>query len=80
MGVRRQIVAEETVYPAVAVLTRRQADAVHDDEAELATGRPLVVVRRLDAAHAHDPSRLGIDDHAGSSNLLKFAAGMGARL
>ena len=80
MDVARQLVAEEPVDPAVAELAGRQADAVHDDQAELGARGALVVVRGLDAAHALDPPCLWIDDHTGSSNLLKCSADMRATI
>jgi hypothetical protein len=53
----RQVVAAKTIDPAFAKLTRRQTDAVHDDQVERRVGGSLILVRRNDAAHAVDPAR-----------------------
>jgi hypothetical protein len=48
--VRRQCVGEQAIDPRPAVLVRRQADAVHEDQLGQHAARALIAVRRGDLA------------------------------
>ena len=59
--IERQRIHEQPFYPRAAELSRRQADAVHDDQIRLDTRRPRVEIRRSDLPSAAHQSAFDID-------------------
>src|SRR5262249_17377434 len=68
-----QLVQKEAIDPTLAESTRRQADAVNDDQVESRVGRTLVAVRRFDSTDTFEPTGRGVDDHEGMIQLLECA-------
>jgi len=57
VGVGRQVVGEQAVYPRSAELTRRQADAVDHDQINLDARGPRVAIRGSHLPHpVHQPA------------------------
>jgi len=74
--IERQRIREQPLYPRAAEFSRRQADAVHDDQIRLDARRARIVIWRGDLPRASHQSAFKIDLQAQSFPYPMAGAGL----
>jgi len=69
MRVGGQGIGEQPLDPRAAELPRGQADAVHDDQLRPRSGRPRIVIRRLDEGGAAQQAAAQVDPQSRQARI-----------